>query len=338
LSTRLRNWLHALIAITLVLSISFSYIWQNIFYKPLKMRARSYTFEVSPGTSLRQFTTQLYDAGILLHPYILRWYAVYKGYANSIKAGEYIITHGSTPIQLLNKVIHGDVAQYSFTIIEGSRSDEVIQALQNNPKISATLQGLSEQQIINRLAIPAVNLEGLFLPDTYNFTAHTTDIDFLRRAYLAMQKRLQAEWDSRAQNLIIKTPYEALILASIIEKESGLYTEYPEISGVYHRRLAKHMRLQADPTVIYALGNNYRGQLFKSDLKYDSRYNTYRYAGLPPTPIAIPSANAIAAALHPAAGESLYFVANGSGGHTFSKDLAGHNEAVQGAASLRNSK
>jgi UPF0755 protein len=288
-----------------------------------------YLLQIKPGTSLKKLAKQLQQDHIIQLPGLLRWYAFSLGVETSIKAGEYKIKPGTSLSGLLSKVVRGEVEQYPFTIIEGWRSVNVIEALNANPKIRHTLQGLTESEILAQLAIPETHLEGIFLPDTYYFTADTTDVAFLRRAYNAMQQKLKAAWETRAPQVVLQSPYEALILASIIEKESGIYAEFPEISGVFQRRIQKGMRLQADPCVIYGLGSDFSGSLLKNDLKNDSPYNTYTRHGLPPTPIAIPSMRAIEAALHPAAGENLYFVATGDGHHVFSKDLSSHNLAVK---------
>lgn len=305
--------------------------WQRLVHAPVKIRdAKGYTLVVAPGTSLQKLTRQLYNDNLIVDPSLLCWYGMAKGFANNLKAGEYLIkpTDKAAAVDILHTVVDGKVAQYAFTIVEGWRSKDVIAALQQNPKIKSVLKDLSEEQLIAELGIKEKNIEGIFLPDTYYFPANTTDKAFLLRAYNNMQKKLQAAWEKRANNLAIKDPYEALILASIIEKESAYLAEYPEISGVYQRRLVKRMRLQADPTVIYGLGANFNGQLFKNQLKLDTVYNTYTRYGLPPTPIAIPSMAALEAALHPKDGDSLYFVATNEGRHVFSKTLLQHNQAI----------
>lgn len=328
-SVWLRSGLHIFLASLLVSSVTYTYIWQQLIYKPLKLTEAVYTFEIAPGSTLKQFTQQLHQAGILAHPKLLNCLAILNGSANHIKAGEYTIGRGMTAKQLLKQVVAGQVTQYAFTIVEGWRTADLIAALQQHPKIEFSLNGLSEKEIINKLGISVNHLEGMFLPDTYYFTAHTKDVDFLRRAHFNLQEKLQAAWQQRAPDSMLSSPYQALILASIIEKESGVKTEYHEISGVFQRRLTKHMRLQADPTVIYALGDKYKGTILKSHLQLKSPYNTYVSNGLPPTPIAMPGLRAIEAALHPATGDSLYFVATGDGGHVFTKDLVAHNKAVQ---------
>ncbi len=297
--------------------------------------ATNYVLVVKPGTSLQQFTNLLQREKLFDFPICLRCYGIMKGHASALKAGEYTIEPGINVKQLLSKIVAGKVAHYQFAIIEGWTAMRVLSAMHVNPKIKHTLDGLNEAEIIAQLQIPVTSLEGMFQPDTYHFTSGTADVEFLRRAYNSLQLRLRMEWDSRSSDCILSNPYEALILASIIEKESAYYAEYPEISGVYQRRMQKKMRLQADPTIIYGLGAQYTGKLSKADLQLDTPYNTYTRAGLPPTPIAIPGMPAIRAALNPKAGDSLYFVAGQDGRHVFSDDLKDHNTAVQAYVSIK---
>lgn len=309
--------------------VLYAYTWKALKHNPLKVPAGGYELIVAPGTTLNQFTKQLHKSGLLSHPLLLRGYLIYKGNTRLIKAGEYRVEQGTTPLQLLDKIFKGEVTQYSFTIIEGWQTSQVIAALQQHPKIKATLTGLSKAQVIEKLDIPVQHLEGIFLPDTYSFPANTTDVEFMRRAFFSLQLKLQQAWEQRDPACALNSPYEALILASIIEKETSLKTEYAQISGVFTRRLIKKMKLQADPTVIYALQAQLNGPLLRKHLQIDSPYNTYKKVGLPPTPIALPSAMAIEAALHPAVGDALYFVATGDGGHIFNASLEEHNKAVK---------
>jgi UPF0755 protein len=323
---------YSIIFLTIVVAAvvtTCGYYYQRINHDALDIDGAGYVFKISPGTSLNKFTRQLAKDRVINYPAMLRWYAYVMGVQASIKAGEYKIKPGTTAAQLLDTVVRGNVTQYAFTIIEGWRAEHLLAALQANTKIKHTLYGLSEQEILQKLAIPETHLEGIFLPDTYYFNADTTDVAFLRRAYNALQVQLKQAWEQRAEHTILQSPYEALILASIIEKESGVYAEYEEISGVFQKRMLKGMRLQADPCVIYGLGTNFAGSLLKTDLRSDSPYNTYTRNGLPPTPIAIPSMRAIQAALHPATSDNMYFVATRDGHHVFSKDLKSHNLAVK---------
>lgn len=318
-----------LISYVLISGVFFVYAWKRLSYDKIMVPDFGCELCIEPGTSLRQLTNQLYSRGIVQHPHLLRWYGVLTNSANKIKAGEYKIEAGMTSKEILSKVVAGNVNNYAFTIVEGLQTSQILSELQRHPKIKATLVGLNPDQIIAKLDLPLVHLEGMFLPDTYFFEAGTSDIDFMRRAYYSMDQRLKDLWRNRSPECVLDSPYEALILASIIEKESGLKSEYAEISGVYQRRLSVGMRLQADPTVIYALQGQLEGRLLKKHLSINSPYNTYKLSGLPPTPIALPSSLAIEAALHPAPGESLYFVSTGMGGHVFSKTLTDHNVAVQ---------
>ena len=205
----------------------------------------------------------------------------------------------------------------------------MMEAVRHHPKIQQTLEGLSDAEIMDRLGHPDENPEGRFFPDTYHFPRGTTDVVFLQRAYATMARRLDEAWRQRAPDLPLKTPYQALILASIIEKETGLPEERPAIAGVFIRRLRKGMRLQTDPTVIYGLGESCDGELRRRDLRRDTPYNTYVHKGLTPTPIALPGAGSLRAAVNPAPGDALYFVATGNGGHVFSNTLKEHNRAVR---------
>jgi UPF0755 protein len=316
-----------IVAITFAIII-YAYTWKYLSYDPLVVPDTGYELRIESGTSVRQFIKHLHSSGLLSHPNLMIWYVALVG-ANHIQAGEYKVLPGMTPLQLLTKVESGLVEQYSFTIIEGWSTAQLLAELHKHPKIKHTLYGLSMQEMVQKLNIQVTHLEGVFLPNTYNFLADTTDVEFLRRAYFSMEHKLRQSWPTRSADCGVKSPYEALILASIIEKESGIIKEYAEISGVFSRRLAKNMKLQADPTVIYAYESGLTEPLARKHLNIKSPYNTYQNVGLPPTPIALPSALAIDAALHPAQGDALYFVATGEGGHVFSSNLKDHNAAVK---------
>ncbi len=314
-----------------LIGFCYAFTWKALAVDTLNVPGSGYELLIPAGTTLTKFTEQLHTDGVLHYPRLMRVYLIYKGNTQQIKAGEYKIEPGTTALQLLDKVFQGAVVQYSFTIVEGWQTKQLLEQLQQHPKIKTTLQGLSDKQIIKALALPVNHLEGIFLPDTYCFEAETTDVEFLRRAYFSMQAKLQLAWEQRDANTILKDPYEVLILASIIEKETNLKSEYKQIAGVFTRRLNKNMKLQADPTVIYGLQSKLDGPLLRKHLKHDSPYNSYMRHGLPPTPIALPSMSAIEAVLHPATGNDLYFVATGEqdGGHIFSATLQEHNTAVQ---------
>ena len=247
---------------------------------------------------------------------------------NKIKTGEYLFEQGTTPDQLLKQIVKGATIQYSATIVEGLNFREMMEALQQNEHLEHILKGQKPAAIMALIGKPGEHPEGRFLSDTYYFPRGTTDVEFLKRAYNAMEDLLNEEWSKRDPEVPLKSAYEALILASIIEKETAVPSERSAISGVFVRRLNKRMRLQTDPTVIYGIGPKFDGNLRRRDLLNDTPYNTYRRRGLPPTPIAMPGVDAIKAALHPADGDTLYFVARGDGSHEFSATLEQHNKAV----------
>jgi UPF0755 protein len=248
--------------------------------------------------------------------------------ARRLQVGEYAVGHGITPLELLAKLQAGRVIQHRFTIVEGWNFRELRAALAANETIEQTVQDLPDDEIMALLDMPDAHPEGWFLPETYQFTRGTTDLQLLRRAHLAMRLAVEEIWAARAENLPISDPYEAMILASIIEKETGVAHERGEIAGVFARRLRLGMRLQTDPTVIYGRGQDFSGRLRRVDLTTDTPYNTYTRHGLPPTPIALPGRAALEAAVAPLDGDTLYFVSRGDGSHQFSRTLTEHNRAV----------
>ena len=285
---------------------------------------------IKPGMSLSDVSFGLYQEQIIDSPYYLILAAKLLNYEARIKAGEYSVPPSLTHRELLEKFTQGKVIQHALTLVEGWSYIEVMQAINNNAHLRKILPpNIDKKNIMEKLNAPNIDAEGRFFPDTYFFPAGTTDIDFLHRAYIKMEKVLAQEWASRAVALPYKTPTEALIMASIIEKETAVASERSTIAGVFVRRLKKGMKLQADPTVIYAIRHTYDGDIKRKDLKKDSPYNTYFYRGLPPTPIGLVGVEAIHAALHPESGDTLYFVAKKNGTHHFSKTLAEHNRAVK---------
>nr|VFJ68590.1 MAG: UPF0755 protein [Candidatus Kentron sp. FM]VFJ69008.1 MAG: UPF0755 protein [Candidatus Kentron sp. FM]VFK17565.1 MAG: UPF0755 protein [Candidatus Kentron sp. FM] len=284
---------------------------------------------VSPGMSLQGIARELSGRGVLSHPRYLVWEARWQGSANRIKAGEYRLEPGLTPRRLLDRLVRGKVLQRSLTIVEGWNFTELMAAVRASEYLTHTLEDDSAHGLImERLDHPGQHPEGRFFPDTYHFPRGTTDIAFLQRAHTTMAKRLAAQWRQKAEGLPYRTPDEALILASIIEKETGKLAEVARVAGVFVRRLQRGMRLQSDPTVIYGMGTAFTGNIRRADLTRPTPYNTYTIRRLPPTPIAMPGEAAIHAALHPAPGKELYFVAKGDGGHQFSATLVEHNRAV----------
>jgi len=289
-------------------------------------------FVIAPGSSLNKIAHAMQAEGLIEQPRYLtllgRWY----GHAAKLKVGEFLLMPGMTPLQVLDKIVAGDVLQYSLTVVEGWSFKQMLKAINGHEKLKHDLKDLSPEQIMDKLGKPGEHPEGRFLPETYHFNLGMTDLDFLKRAYEAMESRLQQEWQMREEGLPYQSAYEALIMASIIEKETAVPAERAEIAGVFVRRLQKRMRLQTDPTVIYGIGDSYDGNIRRRDLRRDTPYNTYTRHGLTPTPIALPGADAIHAALHPAKGDSLYFVAMGEGGngrHYFSSSLEEHINAVR---------
>ena len=285
-------------------------------------------FNIQPGSSLRSAARQMKRAGVLRHarPFIAM--ARLLGEVGNIKAGNYELTDPVTPYRLLRKITAGEVTQVAITFVEGWTFKQIRQALDDHPSVSHATQGLADDEILQRLKIKEASPEGLFFPDTYHFGSGSSDLRVLRRAYSLMQSRLQAQWAKRAPNSPLATPYEGLILASIVEKETGREDERGLVAAVFINRLRKGMLLQADPTVIYGMGDAFDGNLRKRDLLTDTPYNTYVRRGLPPTPIAMPGRASLAAALSEPESDALYFVSRGDGSSHFSRTLGEHERAV----------
>tara|TARA_R110000737_G_scaffold17047_3_gene34479 strand:- start:2701 stop:3738 length:1038 start_codon:yes stop_codon:yes gene_type:complete len=283
---------------------------------------------IEPGTSFNAFSIQLMKRGWLENRFWLRTYVKFNAQQSKIKSGTYQVPAKTRIIELLNLVVSGKEHQFSITFIEGSTFKQVLAQLAQHPNISHQLANLSPADIAKKISIKQDNPEGWLFPDTYAFTQGTADISIIKRAYEQMQSALNSQWQNRAIDLPYKSPYQALIMASIIEKESGRHAEHPRIASVFVNRLNKKMRLQTDPTVIYGLGERYQGDITYAHLREKTAYNTYKIKGLPPTPIALPGAQALQAALQPELSNYLYFVSNGAGEHIFSTNLADHNRAV----------
>ncbi|BAX53581.1 putative aminodeoxychorismate lyase [Photobacterium damselae subsp. piscicida] len=292
---------------------------------------------VKPGTSFRSLLNQLEKQGIIPASQWYRWIGHVEPELLQLKAGSYLVEPKMTLQQLLTLIGSGKEHQFSITLVEGERFSEWLKELQQAPEMQHKTVGLSEAEIAKALNIDTNKLEGYMLPETYNYTAGMSDLDILKRAHNKLESVLENAWQGREKELPLKTPYDVLIMASIIEKETAVDSERDVVSSVFTNRLEKGMRLQTDPTVIYGMGDKYDGNIRKRDLTTPTPYNTYVIFGLPPTPIAMPSKASILAAVHPAQTKYLYFVANGKGGHTFSKTLAEHNRAVrQYLRTLRN--
>jgi UPF0755 protein len=298
---------------------------------PVQVADGGSEFEIPAGATFRQISSELGDRGIVSQPTLFRLYARLTGKAGSVHAGEYLIRPDTSPRALLDQFVSGEVKLYSFTIVEGWTFRELLAALAADPVLDSTLTYEDWPALLESLGAAETHPEGLFLPETYRFPRGTSDRDILRQSYDLLHEVLADEWEARATNLPLRTPYEALTLASIVEKETALATERPAISGVFIRRLLAGMRLQTDPTVIYGVGEAFDGNLTRRHLRTDTPYNTYTRGGLPPTPIAMPGKAAIHAALNPEDGTSLYFVATGlgDGSHKFSDTKEQHDAAVQ---------
>jgi UPF0755 protein len=303
--------------------------YQDFRNTPLNVSGPGVTYEIAVGTSLSQLAHDLQRRGIIDHPQYLIWLGRELDLTHRLQAGEYELTPGMTPESLLRKLASGEVIQHAVTLIEGQTFREMLALIEASDDIVHTLDGVGADEIMTRLGHEGENPEGRFLPDTYHFPQGTTDLSFLQRAYNAMEHFLAEEWAKRDEGLPLSNPYEAVTLASIVEKETGLAEERPLIAGVFIRRLQKGMRLQTDPTVIYGLGDRFDGNLRASDLRTDTPYNTYTRYGLPPTPIAMPGEASIHAVLHPDKGDALFFVAKGNGSHYFSRTLKEHENAVR---------
>lgn len=320
------TWLIGIIVSAVVLIFCyfiFSYLYCDRIFPHSQV-----TYVLSPGTSTKSLAYELHARAIIEHPKLFAFLVQLEGHAKHLQSGEYQFKSGISVQGLINKLASGDVAKHEFTIVNGWTFKQLRQVLNNNPYLIHQTNNLSSKQILQRLQLHYQKLEGLFLAETYQFTWHDSDLDILKRAYQALQIVLQAEWQQRTTADVYHNPYQALIVASMLEKETSEPTERSKISGVIYRRLQKDMRLQIDPTVIYALGNQYRGKLHHQDLTINSPYNTYLHYGLPPTPIAMCAVASIHAALHPDVGSELYFVAKGDGGHHFSSTLKAHDRAI----------
>ncbi|MCB1665712.1 MAG: endolytic transglycosylase MltG [Pseudomonadales bacterium] len=322
------RWLASGLALVLALWGGANLWLEHVLNTPLPLNS-PVIVDIRPGSGLGQVTRQLSAEAGLQHPRLLSWWAQKQGFERAIRTGEFELTPGMSPRGALQHLISGQAVQYPVTLIEGTTVRSALASLWRSPKLKITLEGQSDEAILAAIGSPLPHLEGALFPDTYFYTAGTTDQELLRRASRRLTQVLEAQWQSRAVGLPYATPYEALTLASIIEKESGLLSERERIAGVFVRRLQNGMRLQSDPTVIYGLGESFDGNLRRVDLDTTTPYNTYRINGLPPSPIAMAGEDAIHASLNPSDESYLYFVATGDGGHYFSTTLDEHNAAVR---------
>ena len=286
------------------------------------------SLEVRPGSSLKTIATQLAAAGILRQPELFVLFARLHGDAGKVKAGNYEFAQPLTPLTLLQRITRGDVTLVSVTVVEGWTLQQLRAALRAHPKLRTETADWPEPELLQELGIEQPSGEGWFFPDTYHFAEGTSDLAILRRAHQLMVKILDQEWGQRDSDLPLKSPEEALILASIVEKETGRPEERGQVAAVFVNRLRAGMRLQTDPSVIYGMRDSFDGNIRKRDLQADTPYNTYTREGLPPTPIALPGLESLRAALHPAPSDALYFVSRGDGTSKFSRTLAEHERAV----------
>ena len=294
----------------------------------LEMAKLPVEVEIAPGTGFRATVAQLERSGVKVHPYLFEALARGLRRTRDVKAGNYLFSQAPTPMELLDKLTRGDVTQAEVRLIEGWTFSQFRAVLDQSADLRHDTNGLPDADILARIQATETHPEGLFFPDTYLFAKGSSDLAVLRRAYRAMQRHLQTEWESRTPNVPYGSPYEALIMASIIEKETGRASEREQIGGALVNRLRIGMRLQVDPTVIYGLGATFDGNLKKIHLLEDGPYNTYTRAGLPPTPIAMPGLGSIRAAMRPVKTDALYYVSRGDGTSQFSRNLDEHNRAV----------
>jgi UPF0755 protein len=318
-------------AILLVASaLLVQYFWvsyKNWLITPLVVPTTEYYYELENGKSISHLAYDLKGKGLLTRPRWLIWYARYTR-SEKIHAGEYLLESGITPQKLLEKLNKGDVVLHQIRLLEGWNFRQILEALKDRPEITHQLYNKTRVEQLKILNLPITQLEGWFYPDTYTYSKGTSDTELLRKAYRNMRAALDQLWREKLLNLPYKSDYEALIMASIVEKETGAASERAQIAGVFVRRLQQGMRLQTDPTVIYGMGDAYKGKITRDNLKQYTPYNTYVIDGLPPTPIAAPSKASLEAALRPAKGKALYFVAKGDGTSEFSDTLVQHQQAV----------
>jgi UPF0755 protein len=335
--TSSKRLLFTLIIVFLTLCASVGLTWKNFLTTPLVVSELGIKYIVPQGASFKSVAVDLYNQRILRYPRFFMWLAYYRGVIHQLKAGEYFFPKNTTPSTLIEQIATGKgILYHAFTIIPGMNFQQLRAMLNKTEDLQHTTQNLSDTQIMKLLGQQELSPEGQFFPETYYFIKDTVDISLLKRALKTMKKKLAVAWSQRAVKLSFQTPYQALIAASIIEKEARVKEELPIIAGVMVNRLKKGMLLQFDPTVIYGAGLQYNGIIHKSDLQKNNPYNTYIHKGLPPTPIAMPGIDAIYAAMHPAVNDYLYFVAKGkSGTHQFSRTLREHKAAVMSVMQYR---
>ncbi len=329
----MKPWRVVILCLCLVVPLVLHYSYVTYVTEPLAQDLAGEDIDIPRGSGVLAVTRQLNRQGIVTQPHWFMLMTFLKGQARSIRYGTYTLEPGMTPAILLDRLVSGKVRQYPVVLVEGWSLARIRTELAHHPELKQTLKDLTDQDIMQKIAPDCQTAdcrqpEGWLFPSTYHVTRETPDIEILERAYRIMRTTLESAWQDRAAGLPYTTPYQALTLASIVEKETARANERPAIAGVFVRRLHKGMRLQTDPTVIYGLGPRFDGDIRRRDLQTDTPYNTYTRSGLPPTPIAMPGAESIRAVMHPQAGNSLYFVARGDGTHQFSETLEQHNAAV----------
>jgi len=317
-----------LIALGVVLAVVLAGAFYWLISTPLELESEKVEFSISRGSSMRGAAAEIAAAGVHARPWVMVVLSKLLGVESSIKAGSYEISRGVSARQLITKLTRGDVTQVELAFIEGRTFRQMRERLAAHPDLRHDTKGMAETEILRMLGVDAKGAEGLFFPDTYLFAKQSPDSELLARAYRSMQGHLAREWETRAGGLPYKSPYEALIVASIVEKETGREDERALVAAVFVNRLRQGMALQTDPSVIYGMGERFDGNLRKRDLLADTPYNTYVRPGLPPTPIAMPGLASLRAALHPAASAAVYFVGRGDGSSQFSATLDEHNKAV----------
>lgn len=320
----MRRFFALFVVLTLLLAGACAW-WLN---SSLTLKAASVDLHIESGTSARSVAQAVADAGVQANPILLYWWFRLSGESRQIKAGNYEIERGISPRRLLRKLVNGEEALRTLILLEGWNFTQVRAALAKADQLKSDTQGRSGDWIMAALEKPGIHPEGQFFPDTYSYSKGSSDLAVLKRAMLAMDKHLEAAWAKRDPNTPLKTREQALILASIVEKETGRASDRELVAGVFSNRLRIGMMLQTDPTVIYGLGESFDGNLRKRDLQTDTPWNTYTRTGLPPTPIAMPGLSSLLAAVKPAPTKALYFVAKGDGTSHFSPSLEEHNQAV----------
>jgi UPF0755 protein len=328
LNISVRKLIAAVIVLLVILLLTITFLYRSVFSQSASIN-EPVIFEIMPGSSLSAVADDLQQLEYIESAFTFKLLARWRGVQGAIRAGEYEISVGQSAAELLDKIVSGETIQYRVTLVEGWTFKQALEAIWSTENISTQLKDKSPQEISRLMNLDRENPEGLLFPDTYFFTKGETDLDLLARANRRLEQVLNNSWESRLGALPFESPYEALILASIVEKESAVNSERGHVSGVFVRRLESGMRLQSDPTVIYGMGDRYQGNITRSDLQEETDYNTYRISALPPTPIALAGLDSINATLNPLSSDYLYFVSRGDGSHQFSSNLEQHNQAVR---------